>query len=203
MHEKPEKHIFNRFIFFHLGKNFSLEILRLPFLKIDYSNSNYIRLFYSKTKQHTNISKISRWCTCIVINVSNLVRSIFVRSLVVWSIKVFKRSRNLLFVSIMIFLSARAWAKASSPSRVQIIWIPNNPIWAGILSRKPSRLKFTSLIILWHCRIMECKESCDVCSNCINHVSTEPSALTALSSYKENYKQIYSWYQRYLSTFSI
>ena len=47
----------------------------------------------------TSMSKMSLWCMCTVINVSNFVRSIFVKFFTVWPIKLFKMSKNLLFVS--------------------------------------------------------------------------------------------------------
>lgn len=70
---------------------------------------------------------MSLWCTWIVINVSYLIRSTGLRSFVVISINVFRRSRKNWFVFRIIFLSYLALVKASSESLVQIIWIPNNP----------------------------------------------------------------------------
>lgn len=80
----------------------------------------------------TRPSKMSLWCTWIVINVSYLIRSTGLRSFVVISINVFRRSRKNWFVFRIIFLSYLALVKASSESLVQIIWIPNNPTLGNI-----------------------------------------------------------------------
>lgn len=77
----------------------------------------------------TKSSKISRWCTWMVISVSNFTLSNLERSCVVWLINIFRISRNLLLVACMIFLSSLAFCRASSESCVHNIWIPSNPTY--------------------------------------------------------------------------
>lgn len=115
-------------------------------------------------------------------SVSNLMRSILVRSRVVWSMSVLSISRHLLFVSAITFFSTRACTSASSASRVQIIWMPSRPICAGIFSRNGIKLKFGSLTIANAWRMIEWSDCCDEISRDVSHVSTEPSARIALSN---------------------
>lgn len=96
----------------------------IPYWAYFYFPPSYFQCIKSN---FTRSSNISRWCTWIVISVSYLMRSMGLRSFVVMSIRVFKRSKKNWFVFGIIFLSYFALVKASSASLVQIIWIPNKP----------------------------------------------------------------------------
>lgn len=91
------------------------------------STLNYFKL--SKKRYFTKSSKISLWCTWMVIRVSNFTLSNLLRSCVVWLIKVFRISKNFWLVICMIFLSSFALFKASSESCVHNIWIPRSPTY--------------------------------------------------------------------------
>ena len=77
----------------------------------------------------TRSSKMSLWCTWIVMSVSNFVLTTLVNSLVVCSISTFNSSRKAVLVCCMTFLSYLAFVSASVESLVQIIWIPNRPTY--------------------------------------------------------------------------
>ena len=77
----------------------------------------------------TRSSKMSLWCTWMVISVSNFVLTTLVSSLVVCSISTFNSSRNAVFVCCITFLSYLAFVRASVESRVHIIWIPSKPTY--------------------------------------------------------------------------
>ena len=86
-------------------------------------------LFPDENPHLTKSSKMSLWCTWMVISVSYLVLSTFVKFFVVCSIKTFSSSRKAAFVCCITFLSYLAFVSASVASLVQIIWIPNKPTW--------------------------------------------------------------------------
>lgn len=117
----------------------NLYLIRQEFIGIIILSHHFI-LFYVENPSKfivnflrlTRPSKMSLWCTWIVINVSYLTRSTGLRSFVVISINMFRRSRKNWFVLRITFLSCLARAKASSESLVQIIWIPNNPTLGNI-----------------------------------------------------------------------
>lgn len=75
----------------------------------------------------TKSSNMSLWWTWIVMRVSYLVLSASSRSLVVMSIRVLSISRKYWLVLAIIRRSCRALDRASSESRVHMIWMPNNP----------------------------------------------------------------------------
>ena len=79
--------------------------------------------------EHTMSLKISLWWTWMVMRVSNFTRSTFFRSWVVTAMREFNISRKYALVWAMIFLSLRALLRATSESRVQIIWMPSRPTW--------------------------------------------------------------------------
>ena len=89
----------------------------------------------------TRSSKMSLWCTWMVMSVSNFVRSTFVSSLVVCSIRTFNNSKNAVLVCCITFLSYLAFVSASVESLVHIIWIPSRPTYKQnlhkLLSGKP------------------------------------------------------------------
>lgn len=70
---------------------------------------------------------MSLWWTWMVMRVSYLVLSTDSRSLVVMSIRVLSISRKYWLVLAIIRRSCLALDRASSESRVHMIWMPNNP----------------------------------------------------------------------------
>jgi len=89
-------------------------------------NKNKIKNIYVI---QTRSSKISRWWTWMVMNVSSLVRSTGDRSPVVWSMRVLRRSRNLWLVRDIILRSWIAFFSAVVDSSVQISWMPSSPTY--------------------------------------------------------------------------
>lgn len=111
----------------------------------------------------TKSSNISLWWTWIVIRVSYLVLSTGSRSLVVMSIRVLSISRKYWLVLAMIRRSCRALDKASSESRVHMIWMPNNPtlkmFWVffdrrGETRKQSTHFEWPRIFAIWYLILM-------------------------------------------------
>lgn len=138
---------------------------------------------YHSLQTLTISSKMSLWWTWMVIRVSNLVLSTFVRFLVVWSIRVLSNSMKAWLVADIIFLSYLAAVSASVESLVQINWRPKRPTCAGNMLRNSSNWKLGSWIAIAAVRMTPCIDFWAITIKAMSQTSTLPSARTGFSNW--------------------